>query len=95
MGGSFQNRGSGAVACVILTSEGQIMFLQNYSHVFGSHLSHEHSRAAIFSFGEKVDELFALYPVRIFDEVSPKTDMLEGKLKSVICLLALISIGVS
>lgn len=66
MGGSFQNKSSGAVTCVILTSEGQIiLFLQNYSHVFGSHPSHEHSRAEIFSFGEKVDELFTLYPVGI------------------------------
>lgn len=90
MGGSFQNRSSGAVICVILTSEGQIMFLQNYSYIFGSHLSHEHSRAEIFSFGEKIDELFPLKPVRIFDDASPKTGMLEGELKSLICLLALI-----
>lgn len=54
---SFQSRGCVALACIILTSEGQIMFLQNYSHVFGSHLSHEHSRVEIFSFGEKVNFL--------------------------------------
>lgn len=90
MGGSFHHRDSGAVTCAISTSKGQIvLFLQNYSHVLGSHLSHEHSRAEIFGSGEKVGKHFALHPVRVFDDASPKIDVLEGKLKSLLCLLAL------
>lgn len=60
------------------------------SCVHGFHLTHEYSRVEIFSFGEKESELFALYPVTIFD-ISPKiADMLESKLKSPICLVAFI-----
>ncbi|CAM9371843.1 unnamed protein product, partial [Bubo scandiacus] len=52
-----------------------ISFNFKYSGVHGFHLTHEYSRAEIFSF---VEELFALYSMRIFD-MSPKiADLLEN-----------------
>lgn len=78
------------MTCAISASKGQIIFFQNCSRVLCFCLTHEHSRAEIFSFGEEAGKLFALYPVRIFDGASPKTRVLEGELRSLICLLALI-----
>ncbi|KAM4767978.1 uncharacterized protein ACIQIH_012715 isoform 2-T3 [Cyanocitta cristata] len=41
----------------------QISFSSNYSHVLGSHLTHEHSRAEISSFAEKRNQSLKLHVI--------------------------------